>query len=1425
MTIDTKDPRQSLVQDDESELDIKPEEPELDLKQTKSISSFFPPKSSGGQRTGTKTSGIVVELPTSSLITPRSYFKPFVDPAPLASEWLAVEELCEVVRGLELEEDSFVEFTLNDFAIYCDTDRYPNEMRPLQLLDTRVGHSTYYFDGVLSRNDSKFFVRRVPIHAVPIAGYGIESVSVGGKVWLQSSHNAAREIYYLLGEPATEYQRFWKPFIWIADLAKHVIDFLDEMDTEKRPVIIQSFRSDFFSWLQQVHGHNAEFKNWKSKHPSNDFGTSVVANIGYIYKEAHAILDTRALDFHPLWSQVLNLDLYKSEPCIENSPTIVTQYIHDCFKDLPFGSRLETSPLSEVTRHLRDQVITRRHLPAPTTLRSSLVSQSSHATGAAMQGKELGGPKLTRIIKAGHTISTSRDNIHIWKKEGWKEVQDLDRWFALVQKVHRDRHGQRTFDVVWYYRPADTLCGLMKYPWTNELFLSDHCSCTEDRKISENEILALHDVEFWGRPTTQKEFFCRQTYMHTERRWVTLKEQHFQCEHVRPYTERKEHQRGETVLVRLDLTSDRSEPCEVISYFKEQQYRKVKLRRLLRRSEIELTAQFAPNELVYTDQLVAVRTPRIQSTCFIRFFHASEDIPVPYSRSGAGNFFFLSHRQAIDPVSGARSCVPLQTAPPTLRQAYDPNQRSAKLRGLDLFCGGGNFGRGLEDGGAVEMRWMNDMNNTAIHTYMANVDDPDSVQPFLGSIDDMQKHAMEGRFSQKVPLVGHVDFISAGSPCPGFSTLTSDKTTSKQRKNQSLVAAFASFVDLYRPKFGLLENVTGIVQKSANRDQDVFSQLVCAIVGMGYQTQIFFLDAHSLGSPQTRARVFLSFAAPGYQLPRKPKLTHAHPDGTKRTGLGRLPHGETMTEREMPESTPFNFISARTGTSDLPAIHDGKPDSCIEFPDHRITMGLTQYVRLCCNLIPTHPYAMSFAHAWYGMDKSTPGSGVMTPSERAVFPQDSGDRTMGRTMRNSNAYKRMHPNKPMNTIVTKPSPDDAKAGQALHWSENRVLTLMEARRAQGFRDEEVILGSPAEQYKMVGNSVAREVAMAIGLMIREAWVGTLLDTQGDLTRIDPKQELLWQPVRRRDNLSEQKEEKLRAKASLDQAYHSESNDKLLGGNRRPVSATAPGKPANSGPSQVSSCTLASTPTEKSDLRSGDDKDRSIREDTKRSAQGASRLNSATSNLPSGSRLRTGRNSARLHTQPLTYNLKLLSDIAHGTLADSVSTRDVSRSQTHRTPKSLRTNKVVRSGQDSSDKIFNSLRKYKLTRRASFYKFTRYRSPPGKQKKRSSLPDGSRLNALQPKQNGGLCSQTLLSQKTVIEERLYHFKAPVRTSSAHEQQTPAEDDEDPTFENPVAHQSKKRRATIASIPGGPVTKVTKYEHKSVSEQIKFGKPRH
>lgn len=85
---------------------------------------------------------------------------------------------------------------------------------------------------------------------------------------------------------------------------------------------------------------------------------------------------------------------------------------------------------------------------------------------------------------------------------------------------------------------------------------------------------------------------------------------------------------------------------------------------------------------------------------------------------------------------------------------------------------------------------------------------------FFGSVDDLLNAAIRGnpRALRAVPLPGDIDFISAGSPCQGFSLLNTNKNNEKSMKNQSLVASVAAYIDVYRPRYALLENVISMAQ-------------------------------------------------------------------------------------------------------------------------------------------------------------------------------------------------------------------------------------------------------------------------------------------------------------------------------------------------------------------------------------------------------------------------------------------------------------------------------------------------------------------------------------------------------------------------------------------------------------------------------------
>ena len=109
----------------------------------------------------------------------------------------------------------------------------------------------------------------------------------------------------------------------------------------------------------------------------------------------------------------------------------------------------------------------------------------------------------------------------------------------------------------------------------------------------------------------------------------------------------------------------------------------------------------------------------------------------------------------------------------------------------------------------------------------------------------------------------------------------------------------------------------------------------------------------------------------------------------------------------------------------------------------------------------------------------------MAPGDREIFPPKPSLRTKEGAV----GWGRCRPGKLIPTVTATQSVTDCKSSSQLHWREERPLTIMEARRAQGVPDDEVLVGGPRDRWKAVGNSVAREVSLALGIAFRETIFG------------------------------------------------------------------------------------------------------------------------------------------------------------------------------------------------------------------------------------------------------------------------------------------------------------------------------------------------
>lgn len=684
--------------------------------------------------------------------------------------------------------------------------------------------------------------------------------------------------------------------------------------------------------------------------------------------------------------------------------------------------------------------------------------------------------RSTKNVKVGDVVKLKRDHP---SASNW--MDDEEYWYAYVQRLEDTKTGVG-LRVIWLDSPLHTTCSTMHYPYQNELFMTDHCNCDASKPIPVVEVLAITSIAFFVSPCdSNTEFFVRQRFLRDTAAFEELGKDHFECDCKKPSISKK-YNAGDTVLI-AELNSVDGpvlEPVELLSAVRSSAA-SVKVRRLPRRGQDFHGVDAQPNELVYTSVFEEVPVDNIDRACHVRFYTIAErdegEIPAPYCRQGTGDAFYIVFERT-EPDHSLRPLTTPHSA--SLNQGFDPLEKPPvrRLRALDLFCGGGNFGRGLEEGGAIEIKWAVDYDIEAIHSYRANLADPSEVGLFFGSVNDYLKRAMDGKYCKIIARPGEVDIIIGGTPCPGYSNANNKRGDDKALQNNSLISSFAAYVHFYKPKYALLENVPNVAECSAkNRNKNVFSQMICAFVAMGYQVQQFLLDAWTCGSPQSRTRLFISIAAPGYTPLPPPSMSHSHPPGMGSRALGKAANGLKFGERVLDAITPFKYTTFAEATSDLPPNTDARATS-IRFPDHHCPRIEKTDSRLQIACIPRFPRY----------------STLVTAHADSLLPKPFIDahpnfwKSARRSRKDSRAWQRNSAEALIPTVTTKINPGDSFTGRSLHPVADRCMTLLEVRRAQGYPDRDVIVGSGAAQWRIVGNSVPRTIALALGMALREAWL-------------------------------------------------------------------------------------------------------------------------------------------------------------------------------------------------------------------------------------------------------------------------------------------------------------------------------------------------
>ncbi|KOM54187.1 hypothetical protein LR48_Vigan10g007900 [Vigna angularis] len=387
---------------------------------------------------------------------------------------------------------------------------------------------------------------------------------------------------------------------------------------------------------------------------------------------------------------------------------------------------------------------------------------------------------------------------------------------------------------------------------------------------------------------------------------------------------------------------------------------------------------------------------------------------------------------------------------------------------------------------------------------------------------------------------GDVDVICGGPPCQGisgFNRFRNKENPLDDEKNKQMVV-YMDIVQYLKPKFTLMENVVDIVKFA---DGFLGRYALGRLIQMNYQARLGIMAAGSYGLPQFRLRMFLWGAAPSQKLPQFPLPTHdvivrgvipvefetntvAYDEGHTvqlqrklllKEAISDLPPVQNSEHRDemkycKPAETEFQrFI--RSTKSEMLGFQSKTKSSKTLLYDHRpLELNADDYQRVC--RIPKKKGACfrDLPGVLVGTDNKVEWDPdmerVYLDSGKPLVPDYAMSFVNGTS---SKPFARLWWDETVPTVVTRAEPHNQAI---LHPEQDRVLTIRENARLQGFPDFYKLCGPVKERYIQVGNAVAVPVARALGYTLGLAFQGSTSTSDGPLYTLPDKFPMLREQV-------------------------------------------------------------------------------------------------------------------------------------------------------------------------------------------------------------------------------------------------------------------------------------------------------------------------
>ncbi|XP_047333677.1 DNA (cytosine-5)-methyltransferase 1-like isoform X2 [Impatiens glandulifera] len=561
--------------------------------------------------------------------------------------------------------------------------------------------------------------------------------------------------------------------------------------------------------------------------------------------------------------------------------------------------------------------------------------------------------------------------------------------------------------------------------------------------------------------------------------------------------------------------------------------RTVKLRRFYRPEDISSEKAYRSDirEVYYSEETVTLPITAIEGICEVR---KMQDAPAMHSLGCFEHIFYcyyfydhnsgaikklspnikLSYSKTTDQAANRKKKGKSKEGVNDFDDAEVQKMEQVKnpLATLDIFAGCGGLSTGLQLSGASQTKWAIEYEAPAGEAFRLNHPDATvivnncnvilrAIMDACGDSDecistpeaDELANKLEKEEIDKLPRPGQVDFINGGPPCQGFSGMNRFNTSTWSKIQCEMILAFLSFADYFRPKYFLLENVRNFV--SFNKGQ-TFHLTLRSLLEMGYQVRFGILEAGTFGVSQSRKRAFIWAAAPNEKLPDWPEPMHVFSVPELKVSLNNKTQYAAV--RSTANGAPFRAITVRDAIGDLPVVSNGASETSMEYVVEPIswfqkmirgkTSDLTDHIAkemnelnlIRCKRISRRPGA-----DW----RELPDEKVRLSNGQIV---DLIPWCLPNTAIRHNQWKglfgRLDWEGNFPTSITDPQPM-GKVGLCFHPEQDRIVTVRECARSQGFPDSYLFDGNIQHKHRQIGNAVPPPLAFALGRKLKEAIEG------------------------------------------------------------------------------------------------------------------------------------------------------------------------------------------------------------------------------------------------------------------------------------------------------------------------------------------------